>query len=431
MNRSLQRHLSLMLGGATLFAGLIAAIVSFVLTYSEAKEFQDDMLRQIAVLDTGELVRSKFSEMQAQASKDIVISDQESRVMIFHLPTDSRPDWLSDNLPLGFNTLNMDSQRVRVFIRDRPAGRIVVAQLTDARDEIALNSALYALVPLLILPPLLTWLIIRIVRREFAPITRLTRGLDEQVIDRPSPLGDEGIPDEITPFVHAINRLLGRVSQLLGQQRRFIADAAHELRSPLAALSVQADNLMHARSLDAMRERVIPLQQGIDRAQQLTEQLLSLARIQAGTIQNSAIDVSAMARELIAEYLPLAEAMKIDLGLEEIAPLFLQGEPTTLRTMLRNALDNAMKYTQEGGEVTIRLLTTVIEIVDNGPGIPDSERKRVFAPFYRMQDSLDGGSGLGLTIAMEAATQLGGTLSLHERKASKGLVLRYQHKCQP
>jgi two-component system OmpR family sensor kinase len=241
--------------------------------------------------------------------------------------------------------------------------------------------------------------------------------------------GDD-LPDEITPFVHAINRLLARVNLLIGQQRRFVADAAHELRSPLTALSLQAQNLMHAGSLDAVRERVVPLQDGIERARHLTEQLLSLARTQASVAEESMIDVSEMARELIAERLPLAEAKGIDLGLEETATFFMRGSREALRLIVSNALENALKYTPKGGEVTLRLLSDgngdVIEVVDNGPGIPISERERVLDAFYRVPGADGEGSGLGLAIAREAAIRLGGIVSLHERCGGTGLVFRYR-----
>jgi len=427
--RSLQRHLSFMLGSAILLAGLAAAIASFFLAYSEAKEFQDDMLRQIATLSAGEAA-FPFSESQPQGDRDAAISDQESRIVIVHLPRDPRPDWLSGDLPPGFHTLSTGPERLRVFIRDAPSGeRTVVAQPTDARDEIAINSALRTLIPLLLLLPVLAWLIVRIVRSELAPITRLSMSLDEQPADRPSAIADDGLPGEITPFVHAINRLLERVNHLMAQQKRFIADAAHELRSPLTALSVQAQNLRRAGSLEAMQERVVPLQAGIERARQLMEQLLSLARTHAGTTEEEEINVSGMARELIAEYLPMADAKGIDLGLEESAPLSMRASPEALRLILKNALENALKYTPAGGEVTIRLLSdhdgAVVEVVDSGPGIPISERERVFDAFYRIPDTTGEGSGLGLSIAREAAIRLGGTVSLHERLAGSGLVFRY------
>jgi two-component system OmpR family sensor kinase len=417
-----------MLGGAVLLSGLLAALVSFFLAYSEAKEFQDDMLRQIALfkpLDAPGSSAASTSDVEASG-----VDDPETRILILHLPGDARPAWLPDELPAGFHTLYAGDIHLRVFVHDiSPGGRrTVVAQATDARDEIAINSALHTLIPLLLLPPLLTWLVVRIVRRELAPIARLSRRLDAQPADRPEALADAGLPDEISPFIHAINRLLERVNQLMAQQRRFIADAAHELRSPLTALSLQAQNLTQAATLEAARERVIPLQEGIERARQLTEQLLSLARMQAGSGGETEVDVSAMARELIAENLPYAEAKGIDLGLDERAPLRVRAAPDTLRLILKNGLENALKYTAQGGEVTLRLWSdvegAVIEVVDNGPGIPDAERERVFDAFYRLPSSDGEGSGLGLAIAREAASRLGGAVSLHAPPDGCGLVFR-------
>jgi two-component system OmpR family sensor kinase len=431
MKRSLQRHLSFMLGSAIVLAALVAAAASFSLAYVEAKEFQDDMLRQIATLAAGHAAESALPRPQSSNPADSAISDPESRMSIVHLPKDVRPDWLADDLPPGFHTLTDGTDRLRVFVIDgRQGERTAVAQPTDARDEIAIHSALRTLIPLLLLLPVLAWLIVRIVRSELAPVTRLSKSLDQQPADRPHALSDDDIPDEIRPFIHAINRLLERVNYLMGQQRRFIADAAHELRSPLTALSVQAQNLRQAGSLEAVRERVIPLQAGIERARHLTEQLLSLARTQAEVNGDATADVSTMARELIAEYLPMAEAKGIDLGLEEVMPLSVPASPEVLRLILRNALENALKYTPDGGEVSLRLLSddfdTVIEVVDSGPGIPCVERERVFDSFYRMPGAAGQGSGLGLSIAREAAVRLGGTVSVHERQDGPGLVFRYR-----
>jgi two-component system OmpR family sensor kinase len=427
IKRSLQRHLSLVLGSAVLLAGLVAAAVSFRLAYSEATEFQDDMLRQIAQLSRANSAVTPGS--QQPDLKNDGIADPESRITIFQLPGDTVPAWLKRDLPPGLHTLNAGDAQMRVFVRGGLM-RTIVVQPTEARDEIALNSALRILIPLLLLMPMLIWLIVRIVRSQLTPIASLARRLDEQSAHHPNQLQSDDLPQEIIPFVHAINRLLERINQLMGQQRRFIADAAHELRSPLTALSIQAQNLMHGDTLDVMRERVPPLRDGIERARQLTEQLLSLAGTQAGLEGASMVNVPVMARELIAEYLPLAEARHIDLGLDEVALLSLRTEPDVLRLILRNALENAMKFTPEGGEVTLRLLSdndeAVIEVVDNGSGIPVPERERVFDPFYRIPGTSEEGSGLGLAIAREAANRLGGTVSVYGRQEGSGLVFRYR-----
>ncbi len=414
-----------------MLAGLVAAVASFGLAYSEAKELQDDMLRQIAALSAGSTAISSSFSKQGQDSTDGAISDPESRVTIIHLPKDIRPNWLNSNMPPGLHTLDTGSERLRVFVRDDQSGtRTVVFQPTDARDEIAINSALHTLIPLLLLLPVLAWLIMRIVRNELAPITLLSKSLDEQSADRLHPLPDDEVPQEIAPFIHAINRLLQRINHLMAQQRRFIADAAHELRSPLTALSLQAQNLRQADSLQSVQERIIPLQAGIERTRQLTEQLLTLARTQAGTNGEAVIDVAVMVRELIAEYLPLSGSKNIDLGLEEIAQLSVRASPDALRLIFKNALENALKYTPEGGEVTVHLLSdngaAVIEVIDNGPGVPALERERVFDAFYRIPGAVGQGSGLGLAIAREAAIRLGGVVSLHERQEGSGMIFRYR-----
>jgi two-component system OmpR family sensor kinase len=416
-----------------LLAGLVAALASFGLAYSDARELQDDTLRQIANLSVVRTTAPVAPDTQTPDPDNDWITDRESRVTIYHLPNNAAPAWLKRDLSPGLHTLDTGPEELRVYVSEEQNGRRkVVTQPTEVRDEIAFNSALFTLIPLLLLIPVLAGLIVYIVRNELAPITRLSASLDEQSAERPLPVSDVGLPQEITPFVHAINRLLGRVSLLMSQQRRFIADAAHELRSPLTALSLQAQNLNSAGSIEVMRERVVPLQEGIARARLLTEQLLNLARTQSGESIESGIDVSAMARELVAEILPLAEARHIDLGIEEVAPLSLPADPEALRLILRNALDNAIKYTQDRGKVTLRMLTennhAVIEVVDNGPGIPVLERDRVFEPFYRINGTDVDGSGLGLAIASEAAARMGGAVTLHEVRDGAGSIFRYRQK---
>lgn len=428
MNRSLQRHLSLMLGAAILLSGLVATVASFMLAYGEAKELQDDMLRQLAVLSV-----KGAAELAKPAKGDVALNDPESRILVIKLPEYPRPEWLPEHLSAGFHTLSAKGEALRVFVHDGSSGeRTVVAQPTDARDEIAINSALRTLIPLLLLFPLLTWLIVHIIRREFTSVARISRNLDAQTANRPSPIDEKELPNEITPFVQAINRLLARINQLISQQQRFIADAAHELRSPLTALSMQAQNLRQANSLEAIHERVAPLQAGIERARQLTEQLLNLARIQADGSTEGVVDLSVLSRELIAQYLPAAEAKDIDLGLEECDRLSLRASPESLRLILGNALENAIKYTPVGGEVTLRIIDdggmAVIEVVDSGTGIPSAERDHVFDAFYRMPGTIGTGSGLGLAIAREAATRLGGEINLKDRRDCSGLIFSYRQR---
>ncbi len=437
MNGSLERHLSRTLALAIILAGLVAGLVSFGFAYVEAQEFQDDTLRKIAaVADVNRLHEQGVNNNNINGIGG-ADSDPEDRILILRLPVDmetASAAWLPADLRPGFHTVGSQDEGWRVFVRQTKHGaRIAVAQETTVRDEMAINSALRTLIPLLALLPLLIWLSVRIVRAELAPVRHLAQTLDEQPAERPAALSEDGMPDEIAPFIRAINRLLERVARLMTEQRRFIADAAHELRSPLTALSLQAQNLEKADTLVAMHERVAPLRAGIERSRRLTEQLLNLAKSQASTATGTVMNVSDMARELIAEYLPLAESRAIDLGLEDTGNIVLAAEPQMLHLVLKNALDNALRYTPAHGEVTLRLYTegedAVIEVEDSGPGVPVAQRERVFDPFYRIEGVGGEGSGLGLAIVRDAAARLGGTVSLHDRRDGAGLVFRYRQRC--
>ena len=433
MRGSLQQRLSRTLSLSIVLAGLVAAATSFIVAYVEAEDLQDNTLREVAVLTLAGILDTKAAAAQRANTTQGSVDDLLSRFLVLRLPQDVGPIWLPADLPPGFHTLSTGSERMRVFMRELPGGeRVVVAQATDLRDEIALDSALFTLVPLLLVLPVLILLTTGIIRGELARVRQLADTLDRQSPERPQPLSETKVPDEVGAFVHAINRLFARINHLMGEQRRFIADAAHELRSPLTALSIQAENLEKAPTVQAMRERIVPLRAGIERARRLSEQLLSFARTQVGTRDAAEVDVSRLARELLAEYVPYAEQRDIDMGLEATAGVVVSASPETLRLVLKNALDNAVNYTGEQGQITIRLAVegedAVIEVVDTGPGIPPEERARVFEPFYRMEGATGVGSGLGLAIAQDAATRLGGTVSLHDRPFGPGLVFRYRQR---
>lgn len=428
MKRSLQRHLSRSLALAILAGGIVASLVSFYFAYSEAQEFQDDTLRQVAALGAG-----GPSEVRRLAAAGRGVEDAESRISVFRLPEGPLPAWLPEPLTRGFHTLDAGGGQgsMRVFVGDAgDGGRVAVAQSTDSRNEIAQNSALRTLLPLLVLLPVLIGLAVQIVRHELTALRHLSEDLDRQAADRPAELPEQDLPDEIVPFVQAINRLLARVDRMIAEQRRFVADAAHELRTPLTALSLQAQNLARAESAELMRERLVPLQAGIERARKMTVQLLDLARLQGGEERVGLVDLPAFARQLIAESLPTAAEKGIDLGLDDGGDaLMLMTDPDALRLVLRNALENALKYTPPGGRVTLRLARevsdVVIEVVDDGPGIPAEERARAFNAFCRLPGSEGEGSGLGLAIAREAAERTSGRVSLHDNPAGHGLLFRY------
>jgi two-component system OmpR family sensor kinase len=426
VSRSLERELTRSLGIAILATGIAAAAAALVFGYDQAQDLQDEALRQIAL----SLVRSAAGDAGVAAdSAERRDADPELRVLVVRLQSAQRPPWLAADLAPGFHTLAAPGAPMRVYVRGDGNARIAIAQSTEMRRESALYGAAITLAPLLVLLPLLVWLARRITRTELASLRELAVRVDSQLTQHPQPLPLDDVPVEVGSFVHAINGLLIRIKELIAVQRRFIADAAHELRSPLTALAVQAANLAHAPSPGALRERIDALKAGIERARHLTEQLLDLARLQADAGGKEAVDVSSIVRDAIAACLPLAEQRGIDVGMEELEALTLWAHAPSLTLVVKNALDNAVRYSPHGGQVTVRVATIgeqgVVEVIDSGPGIPARERGRIFAPFYRAAGAPGAGSGLGLAIARDAAERCGGSIEIEERRDGTGTIFRY------
>jgi two-component system OmpR family sensor kinase len=411
---------------AILSTGLIASLASFYFSYSQAEEFQDDALRQIAAQSLSE-PHGQVSATTANQS----VEDPESRIMIIRLPNDPRPAWMPQALANGLHTLEKPDGSVRVFVRStRAGGHLAVVQPTDARDEIAFDSASRTLIPIFRLLAMLILRVVRIVRQKLAVLLELATRLDRQAAGELQPIPYDTLPDEIAPFVRAINGLLGRVGQLVTVQGRFVADAAHELRSPLTALSLQVQNVGNAETLGDARARLQTVKAGVERARRLAEQLLNLARVQSQSLSMERLDLSRLARDVMADFLPLADAKQIDLGLEESGTIEITTHAPTLRAILTNALDNALRYTPSGGRVTVRLAVDDqdiwLEVTDTGPGISADEMAKVFEPFYRSAQASGQGSGLGLAIAKDAAKRLGGIVSVESVSEGPGLSFRYR-----
>jgi two-component system OmpR family sensor kinase len=270
---------------------------------------------------------------------------------------------------------------------------------------------------MLLLLPVLFMVIVVIVRAKLAPLTRLASVVDRQTDMSLEPLPEDGITSEALPFVRSINRLIARLREAISHQRRFVASAAHELRSPLAALSLQAGNLGTTITSADARERLMALQSGLRRTHRLVEQLLTLARSEQGALeQPTRVSLRAVATEVINATIGLAREKDIDLGFEHFDELEVVVDASSLTVVLRNLVDNAVRYTPAGGKVDVSVVRAgsevVFEVADSGPGVPDAELERVLEPFYRLDHSIASGSGLGLSIVSEIARRTGGRLAL-------------------
>ncbi|MES2361207.1 MAG: ATP-binding protein [Pseudomonadota bacterium] len=424
LSESIQLKLSFTLSLAIFVVAVVAGVFSFMSAFDGAHELQDDVLRQVAQL----MDSQRLSPAPARTDTRLKEGNEESRVIVQRLG-EGKPSSVSVDdgglLPLpvtladGLHTLDVGGEKFRVLVKTTATGeRIAVAQEAGFRNALARDSALRTVMPFLILVPVLLLIVADLVRKMFRPIATLSGEINQRAEQELHPIEDSHLPTEVRPFAVAINRLLVRVDQSMDAQRRFVADAAHELRSPLTALSLQAERLAGAEMSDPARERLIVLRQGIERGRNLLDQLLTLAKAQSFTeLPKSPISIQGIYRRVLEDLMPLAEARHIDIGVEGAQDAQVWVSELDMITVVRNLVDNAIRYTPEGGRIDLSVSTVkehaVLRIQDNGPGIPLAERNRVFDPFYRALGSEQIGSGLGLSIVHTVANRIGAEIRLN------------------
>jgi two-component system OmpR family sensor kinase len=409
-----------------LFAGLTIFIVGMALAagylayrwaFDEAIELQDAILLQV-----GSLAERNHLSTKLPSEGNI---DGEAQVLIEEIGpgVGNTASNLPSDLPDGLQTVARGGSRWRMLVRTRADGsRIAVGQPTANRDEIAQDSALRTIVPLGVLIPCLMVLIAIVVNRTLRPLSRLAARLDAKQSDHLERLPTEGIPTELLPFVSSINRLLERIGAMFDSQRRFVADAAHELRTPITALIVQAENLEQADLSQDGRDRLGSLKTGIQRTGHLLEQLLTLARYDNDVSKDKAPgSFDHTLKELVADLLPVAQNKAVDLGFARIEPVSVRLEPVALAVLARNLLDNALRHTPAGGQVDVSLFAenefAVFSVEDTGSGIPDADLDLIFEPFFRGSRSRGEGSGLGLSIARRIVERCHGSIRLENKSA--------------
>jgi len=284
--------------------------------------------------------------------------------------------------------------------------RVVVGQEWEYRDDMTRDLALSSLLPWLIAMPFMLLLLLALVWFELRPLKRLTATLQQRAPDDATPLAETRLPGEVKPLVAAMNGLFARMAQLVQRERRFTSDAAHELRSPLAALRVQSEVIQLADDDETMRRRAIrQLDSGIARATRLVDQLLTLSRVEADDLRSEfqPVPLAPLLQNLLAEHFPQAEAQQMDFQLDAQAHPVMNGHPLLLSLLLRNLLDNALRYAPSGSQVRLQLNMRALTLEDNGPGVNDEQLARLGERFWRPPGQTQTGSGLGLSIVKNIA----------------------------
>lgn len=425
MIRSLRGRLFIGLTAIIVLTGAIGVMFVYDWAFGEAIELQDSVLSQLARLaQTG-----RFSGGQLQGA------DKDTDVWLIELgkvphgPADDRQLF---GLKDGLQIATRNGQPIRVLLRTRSDGsRFAIWQPTAVRDDTARDMAFRTLLPIAALIPCLMLVTALVVAYSLRPMVRLAGDLDVRRADEFTPLPLAGMPSELHPFINSINGLLARIRSLMDQQRRFVADAAHELRTPITALSLQAENLDSVSLPEVARDRLAALRQGMRRTQHLLEQLLALARHEALPVERGELPTTALdgaAKEVVADLLPHALDRGIDLGFQFVEPLAVRAEPVMLSTMVRNLLDNALRVTPRGGSIDLGVYregeAAVLQIEDTGPGIASPDLERIFEPFFRGSHPQGEGSGLGLSIVKRVVERLRGSIALENIGGSSRSGLR-------
>ncbi len=330
----------------------------------------------------------------------------------------------------GYSNYQINGYLWRIFTLKSGAFVVQTAERYDKRDELIREIIFSTLSVLLMALPLLAFLIWISVGRSFKPLQQVAAEIGARTSDQLQPLDSQKIPLEITVLVDALNNLFIRLERAFENERRFTADAAHELRTPLAGLKTQAQVAQRAINPQPALQQILI---GVDRATHLVTQLLTLARVDAAqTLPISSVDLYQLVREVIIDLTPQALDKTIDLGLEKTATnCITQGNQDALYLMLRNLVDNAIRYTPAGGQVTVFLdnphsSQLALIINDNGTGIPPSQRAQIFKRFYRGENQNIQGSGLGLSIAQKVAQLHTVEIQLDDVPNGNGLSVRIE-----
>ncbi len=324
-----------------------------------------------------------------------------------------------DKAILGYSDLTVQNERWRVYALENETSVIQVAQPWSVREKLARESALRVLVPLLLLLALMAMAAAWIVARAMRPLKSVTTELEHRDIHSLAPLSAADLPTEVSPLVEELNRLLDRLAAAFASQRAFVADAAHELRSPLTALSLQLQLLERARDEPDRDLATTRLGAAVERATHLVSQLLTLARNEPeGLPQDAtAAALGLIVRNAADDVQPLAQQRRIDIELLVPVEVTVKGDAEALRILVRNLIDNAVRYSPEGTAVQVRVSRSasghaVLEVADQGPGIAPGDRTRAFARFYRAPGATEGGTGLGLAIVKAIADRHGAKVEL-------------------
>lgn len=442
--RSIERSLLAWIVGALVAGAALVALVVYLITLEEMNEVFDADLKNIA---TGLARFQQANPSSRQVPPDTSPVDatpdaEETEIATFTWDPQGRLLYTSNHsVPMpfvnedGLKRMQVGDQLWIVYSALHSGGVAQAAQRLASRREMATESATRTVPAMLLLAGGIGGLLIYCLRRGLRPLDAAARDVAGRSARSLTPIASENLPKELAPMVHAINGLMTRLDDSMTAQRRFLADAAHELRSPVTALRLQLQLLSRSPDDAGRAAAMAELQHGVSRAQRLIEQLLQFARTEpeAQLSRLVPLDLGDIVREVVETLNVKAETWQIDLGAEVHGPVRVVGDAAQLTVLLNNLAENALRYTPAGGVIDVgaemRDGRPVLFVLDSGPGIPREARERVFDRFYRgdlpePSERTADGSGLGLSIVKAIADRHGAVVRLLDRIGGPGLEVR-------
>jgi two-component system sensor histidine kinase QseC len=438
--RSLQGRLLVLVLSVVVSVWLLTALATWIDARHELKELLDGHLAQAAAL----LVVQQAQEMESDDHVlDAPTLDRYAPRVAFQVFHEGRLTMRSANAPAtpmvrsgkpfdtGFHTVQIGGTDWRVFSAhgaERDV-QVYVGEQADSRSDILWAVLRSSLWPMALALPLLALALWWAVYRGLAPLRQAGTALAERRAQALHPLVLDGAPSEMAPMVDALNSLFARIATLLESERRFTADAAHELRTPIAAIRAQAQVAMGEADEALRRHALQGTLEGCDRAVRLVEQLLTLARLEGSAASAvAAVDLRALAQRVVAEVAPKAIAKKQQLEFDASGPCPVPGNETLLAVLVRNLVDNAVRYSPPGARVKVAVQQQAGQVIlcveDSGPGLADADLERLGERFFRVPGSIESGSGLGWSIVQRIAAVHGLTLQVQPSAALGGLSVQ-------
>jgi len=430
---SLQQRLLLGLLAVVAAVWLATAAYSYFDTRHEIDELLDAHLAQSASLIIAQVghdleeIDLEHAPKTDKRARHVAFQIWE-RGTVLRLHSADAPSSRLSRGEVGYSNATIDGKGWRVFSTWDAKHRFLVqiAERDEARREIAAGIATNLLLPLLFALPVLAFFVWLSIGRAVRPLSRLGQEVERRKADDLRSFSLQGAPREVTPLVRSLNALFERVGRLLENERRFTADAAHELRTPLAGLKTQAQVAKGAADDSARQHALDGVLEGCDRASRLVDQLLTLARIEPDAARRAGqCELVELARDVIAELAPFALAKEVDIELRRAEAVSVQGHRELLSVLLRNLVDNAVRYSLRGSSVNVDVLSSgdggTVSVSDEGPGVAAAERARLGQRFYRVLGTGQSGSGLGLSIARRIAEMHCAPLRFEEGDNGKGL----------